>query len=67
MATPNGLNPAFTNVTLGGVLVSTGTGAPSHTAAQGSLYVRKDGSSVSTRLYINTDGAATWTSVTTAA
>jgi hypothetical protein len=28
--------------------------------------VRLDGSSASTRLYINTNGATTWTSITTA-
>lgn len=44
-----------------------GSGAPTVTAAQGSIYVRTDGSSTSTRLYINTTGSTTWTNVTTAA
>ena len=44
-----------------------GTGVPSISAAQGSLYMRVDGSSTSTRLYINTDGATTWTNIVTAA
>ncbi len=44
-----------------------GSGAPSLTAAQGSLYLRSDGSSTSTRMYVNTDGSTTWTAVTTAA
>lgn len=44
-----------------------GTGAPSFTAAKGSLFIRTDGSSTSTRIYVNTDGAGTWTNVTTAA
>lgn len=44
-----------------------GSGAPSLAAAQGSLYLRSDGSSTSTRLYINTDGSTAWTNVTTAA
>ena len=44
-----------------------GSGAPTITAAQGSLYLRTDGSSTSTRLYVNTNGATTWTNVTTAA
>lgn len=44
-----------------------GSGAPSITAVKGSLYIRSDGSSSSTRLYVNTDGATTWTNVTTAA
>jgi hypothetical protein len=44
-----------------------GSGAPTLSAAKGSLYLRSDGSSTSTRAYINTDGGTTWTSVTTAA
>lgn len=44
-----------------------GSGAPSLTAAKGSLYLRSDGSSTSTRAYINTDGGTTWTAITTAA
>lgn len=44
-----------------------GSGAPTITAPQGSLYIRSDGSSTATRMYINTTGSTTWTSVTTAA
>lgn len=44
-----------------------GSGAPTLSAAKGSLYLRSDGSSTSTRIYVNTDGATTWTNVTTAA
>jgi hypothetical protein len=44
-----------------------GSGAPTVSAAQGSLYLRSDGSSTSTRLYVNTNGSTTWTNVTTAA
>ena len=44
-----------------------GSGVPTATAPQGSLYMRTDGSSTSTRAYINTDGAGTWTAITTAA
>ena len=43
-----------------------GTGAPSLSAAQGSLYLRTDGSTTNNRLYVNTTGATTWTPVTTA-
>lgn len=43
-----------------------GSGAPSVSAAQGSLYLRSDGSSTSTRLYVNTDGATAWTNFTSA-
>lgn len=44
-----------------------GSGVPSLAAAQGSLYLRSDGSTTSTRAYINTDGGTTWTAITTAA
>lgn len=44
-----------------------GSGVPTISAAKGSLYLRTDGSSGSTRAYINTDGATTWTNITTAA
>lgn len=44
-----------------------GSGAPSLSAGTGSLYLRTDGNSISTRLYVNTDGASTWTNFTTAA
>jgi hypothetical protein len=43
-----------------------GSGAPTIAAAQGSLYLRTDGTSTSTRLYVNTTGSTTWTNVTTA-
>jgi hypothetical protein len=43
-----------------------GSGAPTLSAAQGSIYLRTDGSSTSTRLYINTNGTTGWTNVTTA-
>lgn len=44
-----------------------GSGLPTISAAQGSLYLRSDGSSTSTRLYVNTTGSTVWTNVTTAA
>lgn len=44
-----------------------GSGLPTVSAAQGSLYIRTDGSSTSTRLYVNTNGTTGWTNVTTAA
>lgn len=43
-----------------------GSGAPTISAAKGSLYLRSDGSSTSTRMYVNTDGSTGWTAVTTA-
>jgi hypothetical protein len=57
-----------------GILVSStanfgvffGSSTPTLAAAKGSLYLRSDGSSTSTRAYINTDGGTTWTAITTA-
>jgi parallel beta-helix repeat protein len=43
-----------------------GSGVPAIAAPQGSLYLRTDGSSGSTRAYINVDGSTGWTAVTTA-
>ena len=58
-----------------GVLVSStanfgiffGSGAPTLSAAKGSLYLRSDGASNVTRAYINTDGGTTWTAINTVA
>lgn len=44
-----------------------GNSAPTLSAPQGSLYLRTDGSSSSTRMYVNTNGSTTWTNVVTAA
>lgn len=43
-----------------------GSGAPTLSAAQGSLYLRTDGTTTNNRMYVNTNGATTWTAVTTA-
>jgi hypothetical protein len=43
-----------------------GVGAPTLSAAKGSIYLRSDGSATNNRLYVNTDGGTTWTAVTTA-
>lgn len=43
-----------------------GSNAPTVSAAQGSIYLRSDGSSTSTRMYVNTNGTTGWTAVTTA-
>lgn len=53
--------------TAGSMGIYFGSGVPTVSAAKGSLYLRSDGSSTSTRAYINTDGATTWTNLTTAA
>ena len=42
-----------------------GSGLPTISAIKGSLYVRTDGSSTSTRMYVN-NGTTTWVAVTTA-
>lgn len=39
--------------------------APTLSAALGSLYIRTDGASTTSRMYINTDGGTTWTPVVT--
>lgn len=44
-----------------------GSGAPTLSAAKGSLYLRSDGSGTNDRAYVNTDGATTWTALVTAA
>jgi|ERR1043165_8980942 hypothetical protein len=43
-----------------------GSGAPSVAAAKGSIYLRSDGSSTSTRAYSASDSAGTWVAITTA-
>lgn len=43
-----------------------GTGVPTIVAAKGSIYSRTDGSSTSTRVYVNTDGATAWTNLVSA-
>jgi hypothetical protein len=58
---------AMVSMTSGAVGILVGSGVPTASASQGSLYLRTDGSSTSTRAYINTDGGTTWTAVTTAA
>lgn len=52
-------------VTILGIKIIAGSGAPTLSAPKGSLYLRTDGSSTSTRAYINTNGSTTWTAVTT--
>ena len=46
--------------------VYAGAGAPGFAAQKGSLYLRTDGSSTSTRAYINTNGSTGWTNLVTA-
>jgi hypothetical protein len=44
-----------------------GSGAPTLSAAKGSLYLRSDGSGINDRMYVNTNGTTTWTAVVTTA
>lgn len=50
---------------LGVLAIYVGSGAPTVSATKGSLYLRTDGSSTSTRLYVN-NGTTNWVAVTTA-
>ncbi len=43
-----------------------GSGAPTVSAAQGSLYLRSDGTGIADRAYINTNGTTGWTTIATA-
>ena len=66
--TAGGLVTNAVQIATSGPLVYSGSGAPSISAAvKGSLYLRSDGSSTSTRAYIATDTSGTWTAITTAA
>jgi hypothetical protein len=65
-APPAGGMAAFLMSSTAGLGIYVGSGAPTVSAAQGSLYLRTDGSSTSTRLYVNTNGTTGWTNVTTA-
>lgn len=62
-----GSTPAFVGLSsTAGFGIYFGSGAPSAlTAAQGSLYLRSDGTTVNNRAYINTDGSTTWTALVT--
>ena len=47
--------------------VFVGSGAPTLAAAQGSLYLRSDGTATNTRAYIATSATSSWTAITTVA
>jgi hypothetical protein len=71
-ATPAGgatSGPALCFGSTSGFGIYIGSGVPTLSAAQGSLYLRSDGSSTSTRAYINSSAGSgtTWTAITTAA
>lgn len=62
---------ADSGATIGTIRIFSGSGAPAIAAPKGSLYLRTDGSSTSTRIYVcqtaNTATTGAWTNVTTAA
>jgi hypothetical protein len=68
-ATPAGGSTAarMTFGTTSGFGIYYGSGAPTVSAAKGSLYLRSDGTTTNDRMYVNTDAGTTWTAVTTAA
>lgn len=49
------------------ITVEVTSDTPTHTRPKGSLCINTGGSSTSTRMYVNTDGAGTWASFTTSA
>ncbi len=57
---------AICSTTTAGFCVYFGTGTPTISAAQGSIYLNNAGSSSSTRIYVNSTGSTTWVAVTTA-
>lgn len=60
-----GLGYLFTSTANFGIFP--GSGAPTLAAAKGSVYLRSDGTGITDRMYVNTDGSTTWTNVVTAA
>jgi len=50
-----------------GIVIEVTSDAPTHTRPKGSICINTGGTTTSTRMYVNTDGAGTWTSFTTAA
>jgi len=61
-------NPEFSGaITMQGIKIIAGAGAPTLSAPKGSLYINTTATTTTTRLYINTTGSTTWTTFTTAA
>lgn len=50
-----------------GLVVEATSDVPTHSRPKGSLCINTGGTTTNNRLYINTDGAGTWTALTTAA
>jgi hypothetical protein len=62
----DGFNSATSSMTLGAAQILVGSGAPTASVPQGSLYLRTDGSSTSTRAYVSSATPGTWIAITTA-
>lgn len=60
----SGGDAAFLATSTANLGIFVGSGAPTVTAAQGSLYLRTDGTTTNDRLYVR--GSAAWIAVTTA-
>ena len=59
---------AMTNAPIAAALqpsLVAGTGDPTFSAAKGTLYIKIDATTTTTRLFINTNGSTTWTFVGT--
>lgn len=50
-----------------GFRIDTGFGDPTHKAPKGTLYIKQDATTATTRLWINTDGGVTWAYFTASA
>lgn len=57
----------FRGTSTAGFGIYFGSGAPTISAAKGSIYLRSDGSGIADRLYVNTNGSTTWTNFVSAA
>lgn len=74
LSVQTGTAPPASGATTSGIKVSStsnfgifwGSGAPTFSAAQGAIYLRTDGSSSSTRMYVNSTGSTTWVNFTSA-
>ena len=67
VATVLSVGTASPGSTAGTTNIYSSSGVPSFTAPKGSLYINNTATTTTTRLYINTDGAATWATFTTSA
>ena len=69
MAVSNSHNPQFIGgVRVGNeVAITSGAGAPTHAAAKGSMYIRTDGTTTATRVYVCSVATGTWVSLTASA